>query len=82
MFSSQALSKAFTKNIVLLVAALISYASPASPAWAASLNGCAPGMSQQAEVLLPAASVDWSSLQHHQRAFHSCDDGVLAEGYS
>lgn len=79
MFSSQALNKAFTKNLVLLVATLTSFASPAG---AASLNECSPEMSQQAEVLLPAASLDWSSLHSHQKTFHSCDDGVLAEGYS
>jgi hypothetical protein len=46
------------------------------------LGSCSPELYRQAESLLADASAGWVSLQKHQRAFGSCDDGALAEGYS
>lgn len=49
----------------------------------ASAQGyCSTEMSSQAESLLIDARVNWYSLLKHRRAFSSCDDGVVGEGYS
>jgi hypothetical protein len=39
-------------------------------------------MSKRADSSLTHARHSWGSLLKHQRAFGSCDDGALAEGYS
>ena len=49
----------------------------------ATPNGyCPADMYQRADASLAIAAGGWSSLMRHQKAFGSCDDGALAEGYS
>ena len=43
---------------------------------------CSTQMSMQADDSLVHARRSWPLLLQHQRKFHSCDDGALADGYS
>ena len=43
---------------------------------------CSTDMYKRADASLVRAATEWSLLLSHQRAFGSCDDGALAEGYS
>jgi hypothetical protein len=43
---------------------------------------CSMKLYQRADDSLINAAGNWPSLLKHQRAFASCDDGALAEGYS
>ena len=52
------------------------------PSAAKAGSCCSTDMYQQADASLVSAAAGWGSLMRHQKAFGSCDDGALAEGYS
>jgi hypothetical protein len=52
------------------------------PSNATLTDYCSTDMYQRADASLVTATGDWGSLLRHQKAFGSCDDGALAEGYS
>ena len=52
------------------------------PSAATANDHCSTDMYQRADAPLVSAAGDWGSLLRHQKAFGSCDDGALAEGYS
>ena len=52
------------------------------PSTAAANDHCSSAMYQRADASLTTAVGAWDSLLRHQRAFGSCDDGALGEGYS
>ena len=52
------------------------------PSAATPNDHCSTEMYQRADESLVSAASGWGSLLRHQKAFHSCDDGALAEGYS
>jgi hypothetical protein len=52
------------------------------PCAATASNHCSTDMYQRADTSLASAAGHWGSLLRHQKAFGSCDDGALAEGYS
>jgi hypothetical protein len=49
---------------------------------AAAKNTCSNDMSFRADASLESAAGAWGSLLNHWRAYRSCDDGGVAEGYS
>ena len=52
------------------------------PCAAMANNHCSTTMYERADASLVSAATGWGSLLKHQKAFSSCDDGALAEGYS
>jgi hypothetical protein len=54
----------------------------AVPSSATAKNACSIDMYERADASLLSAAGSWGSLLQHQKAFASCDDGALAEGYS
>jgi len=52
------------------------------PSGAMASDHCSSAMYQRADASLASAAGGWGALLRHQRAFGSCDDGALAEGYS
>ena len=52
------------------------------PSTATANEYCSTDMYQRADASLVSAAGGWGSLLRHQKAFGSCDDGALAEGYS
>jgi hypothetical protein len=54
----------------------------AVPSTVMANNACSTEMYKQADASLVGAGGGWASLLKHQKTFHSCDDGALAEGYS
>lgn len=52
------------------------------PSAATPTDYCSTDMYQRADASLVSATGDWAALLRHQKAFGSCDDGALAEGYS
>jgi hypothetical protein len=65
----------------LIVPAILIGLVSATSAAAAS-NSCSNDMSMRADASLAGAAGAWGSLLKHWRAFTSCDDGGVAEGYS
>ena len=45
-------------------------------------NHCSTAMYERADASLVSEAAVWDSLLKHHKAFSSCDDGALAEGYS
>jgi hypothetical protein len=59
---------------------LVGIAGPHSIAMAKPT--CSIKMYNRADASLRSAAGSWRSLMNHEKAFASCDDGALAEGYS
>ena len=67
-------------SLLLAVAMVLGLAS--LPSAATPKVSCSKDMYHRADASLASAADGWSSLMRHQKAFGSCDDGALAEGYS
>jgi hypothetical protein len=65
-----------------LIALAIFLGFGGAPSQALAQKACSMDMYQRAESSLVDVRGSWPSLLDHQRAFDSCDDGALAEGYS
>ena len=75
-----AFNGALAMRYFISVAMLMGLGSLPSPATAN--KHCSTHMYQRADASLVSAAGGWGSLLRHQKAFGSCDDGALAEGYS